>query len=469
MSIVIVGLATDGPVNQPVKISNLSDLRKLFGGNYIQRESVTPTQTLVNLDFVSQGPIYNTLGGRKDYLYNPIILSSGAVQFGAPGGASNLTLDLTYTPFLGVSDLITAMSWIHGNNASPVYVVRAGAVAATASSGNWLFESIYPGTRYNNLSIVASATGLVISGLEPQYPTCTYATTDSWSIEQQIAIDVDLGMCPVVLRTRGTNLGTFSIATSGGTDGVMNASTISSFLEGSTLPVDASHVFFLTEATSGVVSAIVDHTQDNPQPRMYYVNAPTVTLPVSGWINGLSSTLPTRHSLLSFMSGTVDIELDGEFRTRYAVEGLAQGMLRSGSGNCTNVSCSAVSTSPEFTAAQLAQLKSKGFMAMRVGIPNNVTVYEGVTSAADYSFLYSSKVAEISAVAYKFGYTQIGVIQPSGDKPELAKRLAALLDNIQYVTTEKVSINIASSVMYIEIVARIPNEILTIRFNIKNA
>jgi hypothetical protein len=435
---------------------------------YTERTTLTATASSFALDYepysVPRNVVQSTL---KDYLYATSV-SGQTLYFGSVGGSGSLT-DLTYTPYTGKSDLLwAARKWLQSTGQMP-YVLRVPGVKAQLTVGDWTFTARYQGARYNSLTITNTGGTLTISGLEPNYPTATYAGYTATELKVLLERDFELGMSPVYVDRWTSTLPTFTRPLTGGADGVFSTESVQQLLDAATIPADCSHVVFLTPITSAYMSSIYDYFLDeNVQPHMFLFAAPDYTPTMDLYLFQLNNVLPFRHPMVGLVLGTVRMEFDGREVDRYSVEAAALGLQRADGLNITNIPVPALSFSPSPTEDDLNNLKLGGVMSITRHIGNDISTYEGVNSARVNSFLFSSKVAEIAAVAYKYLYQFLGSNIPDGNSEPIARTLKTLLNTINWVTIDSVTCVIVQSVMYVDILGSLPNEILSINFQIKN-
>lgn len=467
INILFVGLASDGPSNVCEKIQTDRELLQMFGGNYIQRTTVSPTASSITCDYMPLQLPSNVVDlVKKDYLFSPYT-SGSVVSFGTIGSSIDHTVDLTYTPYLGKGDLITAARRHREILGTSSWVARIGGELATLDLGSWIFEAKHPGTRYNNVSVSMGSTGITIFGLEPNFPTLTYTSSSLWHSE--ITRDYRLGICPIRVKTAGNSVLTFTATLTGGADGSFSADSLNKFLDYTDIPSEVTHVVLLTEATNALSAEIINHLQEaSVQPRLFMVNAPAYTAPASTWATSMQTTLSRRHNLIAFVVGDVGTTWNNIFLERHAVEAAAIGLGRVQGYNITNTPVDALTFDPILTEVELNLLKRAGFMTLMRYIKNDISVYEGVCSAGDKSFLYNTKVAEILSLARQNLAGYLGYPLVPGPQPQMAQILHTSLVGVQFAKIESVTINAYRETIYVTIVAAIPKEILTISFTIKN-
>lgn len=471
---VLVGIATDGPSNVPTKPKNERELRALFGGDYTERFYITSSATSVVMQFTPWTLPQNTFDTKKRYLFAPYMNpdSKNVIQFGEVGGSGTHTLDMNYTPYLGKEDLILAATRFASITGEMPYVVRLGGTKATLTIEGWDFESKYAGGKYNYLGLASNGSAMTIFGLEPNYASKTYTYTTSDAVKGSIERDFDIGTSPVICTIAGTSMISSGLYWFGsGTNGSFSDDDLSYFLTNFTFPIKTNHVLILNEISSGMVENIYSHLiEQETQPRMFFI--PSITYFGTGsaneYLSYMNAAVPYRHNMIASFVGDIDVVYQGEQVTRFAAEGAAIAYAKSGGFNLTNLPVEAVSFTPVLNAENLGLLKSGGFIPLMRYIGNDISVFEGTTTYGENSFLYSSKVAEISSIAYDYCFQFLGTVMQDGPKPEIALELMNRLANVSFVDIQFVDIIKEGEEMFVRIEGILPNEILSISFTIQN-
>lgn len=470
--LLLVGLATDGPSNITVRPKDERDLRFLFGGGYIERIFVSPTATGCSLGQPPwQMPINIIDSTKKNYLYAPYLDTvTNQIYFGNIGGTGFSQVDFIYTPYLGKSDLLyAARKYFSELNELP-YVMRLGGTKASFILDGWEFEAKYAGTKYNQISITFDPTSTLIAGLEPNYNTAKYISSNPDEIRIQIERDYQANMIPITCVKAGSAmLSTGTYYLSGGLDGSFDEADVTYILENSTIPIDVTHVVLLSPLTSGLVNIISDHLGSSmTQPRVFFLPAPEYTSPTSDWLDTQMINIPYRNNMICSFIGDITSNLDGKEVTRYAAEGAAIAFSKVEGFNLTNVPVSASSFSPVLNESDLQLVKGAGWIPLMRWIGNDIATYEGTTTHNENTFLYSSKVAEISAIANNHCFQFMGMILPDGDRAEISQPLANKLSKVGFFQLQLVKITVKGDSMYVYIEGFLPSEILKISFTIKN-
>lgn len=467
--ILLVGIASDGPPDAYLVARNQADATTALGGSYIERFTLSPSATGCELAYEPLEGITNSVDGTKSVLYRPRV-SNKSLSFGALGGSEDRVVDVAYTPYLGKSDVLFAARAALEAGLPVVALARVGGKTAKLSPGDgWEFEAIYPGARYNRLVLSYSAGTMSVTGMAPNYPDRTYQGNLD-TIKQKMEEDWLLGVSPVRPVRTGEQLATFTAPLSGGEDGSLTDSAISTFLEDCNIPPEITHVVFLSELTSGAVAAVSDHLDiKGVQPRMFLFQAPAQGEDdVATYVGNVAAQIPLRSNLIGMVAGSAEESLGSRTYSRHAVEAAALGFALGRGFNMTNTPVPARSFDPVYTEAELDLLKANGIMALMRYIENDVSVYEGAVCSVQNTFLYSSKAAEVMAVVHAYCAQFLGALLRPGPHSDIAEALARELSSVRYLTIDSVQVDVVHDTMRVAIEGILPGEILKISFSIKN-
>jgi hypothetical protein len=409
----------------------------------------------------------NIVNNKSNQLYSPYI-SGSVMYFGNIGGSGTTEVLLEYTPYLGKSDLIFASKYYFRQTGRLPYVCRIGGTHALASIDAWEFESKYAGAKYNNIRLIITPTSFTVSGMYPEYKTRTYNVSGVEDLNSVISREFAAGIIPVTVAIKGNTFpatGTYSMT--GGADGSFSDADVQKLLQNGSLPQNVSHVLLNTPLSSSIVDTVTDFlATDGSQPRMFLTAAPTYSGSATGWLNTQVTNIPYRSNMIASFLGTVDINTALIRRERYAAEAGAIAFVANTGFNMTNIPVAADSFSPVLSKEDLARMVSTGWIPLVRHIKNDISVYQGTTSFAENSFLYSSKVAEVMAIAYNECFKYLGVIIPDGQRTEIERKLKDRLTQVKYLTVTSVSVRVVRNEMYVEIVGDLPYEILRISFTV---
>jgi len=468
----LVGLASDGVQNQVVYPASMAVLDDLFGGTYIQRETITSSTSSIILHYEPLKTPKNTLDGVKNQLFRPQYLD-GYYYFGTVGGTGSPILDLEYSPYLAKEDLVCFAKRFADISGEIPYVCRIGGSTASKTINDWQFYALYAGKKYNLVNVAMTSTTLVISGLEPNYSTRTYSASGSGGIDDiKAALDRDyrLGLSPVLVTQVGSALIPGSYSLTGGLDGSLSDSSIADFIDNVSIPPDVSHVIFLRAINQVVMDNLIQYfEQFATQPRMFLFNAPNYSGDIATWAYDQTLDIPNRHDQVGAVLGTIETLYSGKQVTRYAVEGATIGLASKTSRNPTNTPVNALSFTPQLSETELSSTKGFGWMPLMRYIKNDISVYQGVTTANNNTFLYSCKVAELAAIVYNYCSVYYGEILQEGPHARIAQNIKQeITNNIDFVILQDVEVYVKGDSMYVYVDAYLPGEILQITFTIKN-
>lgn len=464
----IVGLATDGPDDTILKLNTDRDLVRTYGGNYIDRQTITAAATSLSLDFEPWVLPQNRVNSIRNYLYAPA--SSGTLLvFGNIGGSGSHTVDLIYDPYLGQSDLLyAARRYLETTGRSP-YTLRLAGAYARLNYGGWAVTARYSGSKYNNVTFTLNSTGLQVGGLEPTYPILKYTFTTSGTWAGQFERDSALGLSPIRVEAIGSYLGSLTTALTGGTNGSFTTAALTTLFDGWSPPIDVTHVLILTPATSALVDLIYQDMQNGTsQPRLYLLPAPTYSSPASSYLSAIQTTLPERLNMISLVIGDITSNVKGVLNVRYSAEEVLTGLVRRAGFNLTNTPVLAEDFTPVLTETELNSCIANGVIPLMRYIGNDVAVYQGCVSSADVSYLYSAKIAEIFSLARKYFAPFLGQPMTQGEHPELATELSNILQAITFMQVDRVDVGVDLDAVLVAVQATLPTEVLAISFTIKN-
>lgn len=469
----IVGLATDGPSNTAYRPRDLRDLKSMFGGTFKERFYLTASSSSLTMQFFPYLTPLNKVNGTKQYLFSPYLdnTSKNIMYFGTIGGSGTQIVDLDYMPYLGKSDLLIAAERYFVETGEMPWILRLGGETASLSVSGWSFEAKYAGGKYNYLGLNITASAMTVFGMEPSYLNQLYNFTTVEDLALDIKRRYELGTSPIVCTVPATAFpptGVFWF--SGGSDGSFSDSDVESWLTRDTLPIQTSHVLLLKEISSGMIEQIANSFANKEQLRLFFIPALSYfgTGSASWYIDNAAYYLPYRHNMIASVIGNINLTHNNRRISRYAAEAAAIAYKKSGAYNITNLPVTAESFEPVLTEDNLNLLKAAGFMTLMRYIGNDISVYEGVTTYAENSFLFNSKVAEISAIAHDYCFQFFGISLPNGDRPEMEMALSQRLSGVKYVEIQHVRITKRGEELFVRIEGFLPSEILSISFTIQN-
>lgn len=415
----IIGTATDGPTNTPIYIPDQATAITAFGGLEAQTFSVSGSATGVSLlhnvfDFVS-----DRVGNRSKRLYNPQI-SGTTYSFGNTG--EDFSLITQYTPYLGKSDLLAAVRHHLEVSQNPVYALRFPGERASLTLDDWVFKARYDGEKYNNITITVSGSTLVVSGMQPEYPSCTYDMSDLDDFKQNMQVDFGLGICPAVWTRYGGSAPTGSGQLSGGGDGVVSGSGLMQIVDQVDLPIDAAGIVFLGSFDNEVVEA-AETLALNLQPRIVFCGSVPGDSTIPNNVAMAATGEPYRHNMVVSVQGDVEYQYETTSKTRYAVEALCAAMSKYDAVNFTNLPLKVKTTTPILTEAELDYIFSAGFVGLTRRIRNGIVPYRAVTTRGADDFYVSLLAADVRAKTGPYLHSFMGTYLPEGSQPQIVEEL----------------------------------------------
>lgn len=448
----LVGLATDGPADRPVLLSE-STAYETFGGNFSERLLLTPPGSTLAMSFTPRDIPHDYVTGLgRNELYFPTY-SNNILTFGSLGGTGSClmagsglwTVDLSYTPYLGKGDLLACLTnYLQQQNEIP-WIARIGGTTASYSVSGWTFEAKYPGSKYNRLLIRTTATSVVVSGMTPEYANLTY-TGSAYQIYQAIQQDFSTGRCPVLIQSYTPSLPVASGMLSGGADGSFSAGDIEDFLSGAAMPAEVTHVVLLAPLSSAMVESVDNYMFDSGrQPRLFLTAAPAYDAEINTYVAGLASAVPYRHNMIGTVLGTVVEDIGGREFERYAVEAVAAAFNSSDDFGLTNLPLKVKSFTPVLTESELTVAKNGGLMPLMRYIRAGIAVYQSTTTYGDKPLPYSSKIAEMWAACRLITEPYVGQILPEGPQARIRDDLFRALSRIRHVQINSVSVDVYST------------------------
>lgn len=464
-SILLVGLATDGPSYEAYTPPSIADLYDTFGGNYAENFTLSSSATSVTLEYEPLFTPTNTVGLRSQYLFSPT-LSGTTYMFGSVGG-TGAQIEVIYTPYLGKEDLLFAARSIYEATGVMPSVIRAGGTHASGTVGDFHFTALYAGAKYNNINIEYDGTTLTISGLEPKFKSRSFTVPyDKW--EAVINREARVGFLPVFVTKQGSsNPGTFSVTLSGGSDGTLNAATMAKLLSMSWVPTSVSHIVYLSPLVSSFVAEVDAHLiKEGAQPRMFWFPSPDYSKPTGTWISQQATDIPYRHPMIASFVGDSNHPAGDVFKDRYLVEAAAAGYIANRKENITNMALPSSFVFPLLSETELKELKLYGWNGATRRIMRELSIFEGVPSTNTASFQYSSKSAEVCALSSSYLAKYLGKLMPPGIQNTISKGLKEFLNQQTYHKVDNVQIAVYRDLMNVKIDVVVPDEILSIQFNI---
>ncbi len=262
---IILGSADEGPDSTPMLLNSIIEIENTFGWWQKEYQNVfSETASAVTTYPVWGGQIeaYKKVGANlyPDVLYQLSPQDSGTyLTFGNPGVSGFFLFKYLKSPDMG--NLVWASKIVTQQGAAIPWVYKIPGNKANIQIGDLLLQAEYSGTKHNDIRIVVTANDLTI------YYTVDYSATGSVSYSKNqpgvslvsgINSDNYFGRHPLMGFCNALNPGIPSgtYYTSGGTNGILNASTVVDAL--STLDLDTTGVILLAgnPSTGTILAAL---------------------------------------------------------------------------------------------------------------------------------------------------------------------------------------------------------------------
>lgn len=370
--ILIIGSAVDGPIGQVFQGRSLLEYYQMFGGRVTEQFTVTPTQTTVDLTYSPYGTVSDLIDGRgSNKLYQPTP-SGTTLSFGPLGGGDDLDVTLYYQPYLGYSDLLTAVKYFFNETGEFPYVMRAGGTKATCEIDDYIFEARYAGELYNKLQIVVSGSTVTISG-DPRFGELNYTTTN---IDEHLINDYNNLLSPLRIKSFGSSLSPGTYNFSGGDSGVFSDDDLGAVLNTADIP-PVYLVTCLKEYTNESSLSVINNTRFDK--KRIYMFGPVAgdgtwqenTLTAAGWYTS-DYILSVQDTINIYDVGTVE---------RYGVEALGISLINNLTTQITNLPLPVKSLNTSYTESDLNTLKDRGFIGFTRKIRAGISPYVGVNTS----------------------------------------------------------------------------------------
>lgn len=389
--LLVLGIATDGPVNQTVNSNNIVDLFKVFGGYHQQAtviyntsgSNLTETTSSIALDYTPWGsPLISDVSRRVPRmapLYHSKV-DSQTLSFGSIGPTS-MSLMVSYRPYLGEPDLLVSTQNIAKIAGTLPGLVRVGGTYATLVEDGWEFSSTYPGVKYNQLILVFSASSLTILGGPKEVMTFDISAS---TIKEDINALSQTGYCPIECLSVG-NVGLTGVFyLTGGSNGELTESSVEAALPFLDLS-DVGAVLINLPLSQTLYTILQPYlNKEKNAPTFFITQAPLreVSEPLALYRNRIIEAIPVRHDFLVTVMGSALFNLEGHRVMRPAAEAVAATYLSNPRKSPSNVPIPAEIYQPILLKDELQDLLLCGVGALNRFIGSGISLYRGVTSSA---------------------------------------------------------------------------------------
>lgn len=466
MSVLILGAATDGPANEVTKLASLTEIKDTYGFKYKQYLSVAPTATSIVLNYEPLDTVYNKVEDNYNWLYSPVV-SGTTLYCGVVGGSGNQAITLEYTPYLGKSDLLLAALRYFERNGTTPYLGRIGGVCASFAASGWTFKAVYPGFKYNQLFLSSVGTSITISTYDPTDTNLSYTGTPQ-EIVTQIISDAIIGLSPVTITEYTSSLASFSAYLTGGTDGGITTAGLTEFFESASIPSDIHHIIVLATASTGIVETLNILSADiEVQPRIYYLNAPTFYYPIEVYASALATSFTARNDRTCMVLGELPYAYRNKLFDRFAAEAVGIA-LHSPKFSLTNMKLDGSTFTPVLSGSELETIINSGIMPLTRFIRNDVAVYRANMFNTNQTYNIAIVQAQIAGACNKVLEPLLGTSFHETLLPVLESELRKkLISSVPLATIETVKIHVFDlSTIVVNIVARVDDEVLEIKFKV---
>jgi hypothetical protein len=292
IDLLLVGDATDGPVEEIIPIDSLDEAWRLFGGYQYEYTSIASGSTGYTLSTTPWANEVTPLKEDSDGFLIPqrlfeFTVDGASLSWTSPGASSNVIFRISQEP--GATSLLKGVLAARKTGLR-VHVVRlGGTVAASAPSGGFTFYARHAGSRYNGTQIVVTSGGAVTvvpsGGIGRNR---TYTLANDRELYDTLRTEVQKGFQGTLIKGSFSEssftvpAGTYTLTD--GTDGSLSAEAFNNYLRDEDLSgVDVvCPVGLLTTALSG--AGVFDTITQNDYPTLIVAQAPNTGVLLSGTI-----------------------------------------------------------------------------------------------------------------------------------------------------------------------------------------
>lgn len=414
--LLIIGEACDGPVGQIVKFNTLERYQEVFGGEVSETRTIGAGDTEVTLTHPPFLTIKSRRGSVVNYLHRPIVQpGSNIVEFSNPGLPSNQVINITYRPYLGKTDLLTAVNNYFLATGELPYVARIHADVATLSIQGWVFktrnakpsEHIKISKSGTVLAINVDSTNISITGTnnEIREKINEYYNNGTINLYCEASPATDTGWIPTALTGANTKSLNYTQKT---------------FNSLQAVPFEVSHILYLDEISDDLLSQI-EVFNLSAQPRVFLTNFTPIS---NNHVNELARLTTITNKVNAFVvcaygSSTFILE-NGVSLERFSSEALAQA---TNFWSATNKPINRVTSfSPVLNEAELDYITNNGLTCLVRRIGNNVTPYRSTVTDTTSSYILSNIYARVWTCT-KHLYQYIGKKMASGRSPQIEQKI----------------------------------------------
>ncbi len=444
--VLLVGDATDGPVEEIVEIDSLEAGLKVFGGYKWTSSAVTSGATGATLSEAAFGNDVTVWTYASDGAVVPRVLH----EFSASGTALTWTSQGdSATPDYNATALFKARA-VPGDTSllkglysalaagGPVWCLRLGGVHASVTSGNWSFRAKYAGSRYNGTEISVSGGVVTVTPAPGTGRIRSFTPTTDTDFLNKLALDLSRGY--ISFRAYGPDStqaftlpdGTYTLAS--GTDGALTESSLQTFLSG----VDLTGVDFLVPVGLSRVTAlsgtVLETLQENSYPTVLVLKAGagTLTATITGDAN-------TQAQVLSVANDAVYDEGTQFERTDDATP-LVAAVIGKQRYNATLLPLPITRLSPMWTEDEIHAITSAGHTVGYLSILKGMATWTAVTGDEEWPVSTWRAYQEIARILFSNLEPLLGrtILEARGVdavlRSALAKTRGSIIENFSLET-----------------------------------
>lgn len=475
--LLVLGIATDGPMNQMITSTDFKGLSQTFGGICVQNFTLyncsgsflTETTTSLSLAYLPSGSLLiqdiSFRTPRLNPLYQPTLLGQ-TLSFGAIG-TSSMNLLLTYQPTLGEADLLQATQNIFGQSSIVPAAVRVGGSYATLSASGWVFSSHFAGKKYNRIFLLFSASALTVFTTPTQY---TVFDITSSSIKEDMNVLSQAGQCPIECVEVGSVATTGGFFLSGGTDGTLTEAAVEEALPLLDLN-DVGAVLINLPLTNTLYVILRDYLNVTTKaPTLFLTQAPTrlTSELIKIYSTRINSEIPMRHDFLITVMGSALFTSAGFQALRPAVEGVAANYLSNPLRSPSNNPIKARSYEPVLFKEELQDLLYCGVNSLNRFIGSGISIYRGIASTGRKFFDQIICVQEVSFRIQRDTKRYLGQPYNEGMTETIKRNLIEALKGLPYGTLSSLNVSMQYKAIYIIAEVLVGGEIIAVNFSISN-
>jgi len=466
MSVLFIGLASDGVDNQVREYSTIEDVEDFLHTKYSFQKYLSPGATTVTLSPKALAtPDDKVNGYERVLLFKSLNASGDTLSFVWIGGdQEDQLVELSYTPYYGVEDLAVALKRSIRLGIK-TYGIRLGGVPATLTVGGFSFVARTSGVKYNNSKISIVGSNVTFYGMDPDYPS----TVVTYSSKQQFLAETnelaEIGVIPCYCTEVPNSLSNATGSLSGGTDGDFSSSLLSTCFNESTFPPDVEVVVILGATNAAAQSVVDTFAEENPS-LTFFLNAGEIGTDVSAWAGTFYSDSVKSDSLFFFgnnIYSTDEAKIERSLAEAASLSYLSQNRQIS----LSNLPLKNSELVRDLSQEELDILYQAGVNASTRRIYSGSCLYKTVNGGNIDATkrLAASRIAQITG---PYLYSFIGNPLPSGRNLIVEEGLRDLLksnlpEDITYINSSAI---VAESTLSVEMRVTVYDEILEIKFGV---